>query len=435
MRRLDPVRRSWRTWGLLLGLFAVFVAVSVVGQSRGAFDPVRDHSSTRTNPWGTKAYRDLLERCQVRTETWDRPPDELDETVKLLMLLDPQLPLTSEQSEALLEWVHAGGRLVFAPFGGDMDAPRVGHREEGWRIWAGHSGRLLLASLGLVLVPGGEPEARGRVQEASSLTADVRHVIIPSSFRLEHVPDEQRLRGQLRKLAVGEQELADLKVLKGATLRTDLSCKGEPVVVTIGWGRGRVHVLADVEMLANRQISSGDNVVLAANLVFADGAPERVHFDEYSHFLGCAGCVFGAGRDKVDARPVWWTVWALIAVAAVYALGRGWRFGAPVVKDQRARRPTSDYVRAFADLYSQARAGNAALEMLAAAYRRRLAQAAGLAPFADPLRVAQGLSRKGLPGDDMVQLLSTAQLRSQETIDEAELLRFARAMANYERML
>jgi len=81
------------------------------------------------------------------------------------------------------------------------------------------------------------------------------------------------------------------------------------------------------------------------------------------------------------------------------------------------------------------RAGNAALEMLAAAYRRRLAQAAGLAPFADPLRVAQGLSRKGLPGDDMVQLLSTAQLRSQETIDEAELLRFARAMANYERML
>jgi len=107
---------------LLAAIFVIFAIVGVAGYWGTGFDPVRDHSSERTNPWGTKAYRELLERCGLETATWDRPLTELTGSVKLLMLFDPQRPITEEEQERLLAWVRAGGRLVLAPFGERMGA-------------------------------------------------------------------------------------------------------------------------------------------------------------------------------------------------------------------------------------------------------------------------------------------------------------------------
>lgn len=425
--------RSRRNYILLAVLFAIFVGLGLLGRwGQGAFDPTRDHSSLRTNPWGTKAYRQLLKRCGVDAETWDRPLDELTGRVELLMILDPQRSLSEDEQEGLLDWVRGGGRLVLALYGEKIGRPALACQAGSCGVEGGPDIRLLLARLGLLLDARGASEARARVEEASALTADVSRVIIPSAYRLVRAESNKKLRASLVEHGVEEETVAELEMLEGLEVRTDLACDHGLVLVTIGLGKGRVHVLAEVEILANGEVSEADNVVLAANLVFADGAPERVHFDEYHHYVGRT---FGAGRAEVDARPVWWTLWALLAVAAIYAVGRGWRFGAPVVKADEARRSSADYVRAFADIYSRARAGEAALEMLAASFRRSLARAAAVAPSADPLRLEQGLSRRGLPGEEMVSLLSTLERQAEQQTNDGELLRYARAIANYERML
>ncbi len=319
--------RSRRNYILLAALFAIFVGLALLSRwGQGAFDPTRDHSSLRANPWGTKAYRQLLERCGVRAETWNKPLDKLDSSVKLLMILGPERSLSEDERKGLLDWVREGGRLVLAIYGGRAD----GSECEGacCGLGGGRNIRLLLARLGLLLDAHGVSGARARVEEASALTADVSHVIVPSECRLVRTEGNKELRAALVEQGLDEETAAELEMLKDVKVRTDLVCQHGLALVTVGLGKGHVHVLAEVEMLANREISEADNVVLAANLVFADGA---------------------------DARPVWWTLWALLAVAAIYAVGRGWRFGAPVVRADEGRRSSADYVRAFADIYSRRR--------------------------------------------------------------------------------
>jgi len=113
------VSRSRRNYILLAALFAIFVGLALLSRwGQGAFDPTRDHSSLRANPWGTKAYRQLLERCGVRAETWNKPLDKLDSSVKLLMILGPERSLSEDERKGLLDWVREGGRLVLAPLTG-----------------------------------------------------------------------------------------------------------------------------------------------------------------------------------------------------------------------------------------------------------------------------------------------------------------------------
>lgn len=424
--------RAWRTYALLAALFGLFVLVALLGHFAGRFDPVRDHSSLRTNPWGTKAYRELLQRCGLRAETWDRPLTELEDAVELLVLFAPQLPMSDDEQRHLLRWVGRGGTLVLAPFGEAMDvsAPTCAG---GACAPAGPSMRQLLARLELSLGPAGKPNELAKVATPSALTADVGAVSLPSRYRLEWLNmEDEASRARLREQGVSEDWIAVMPASKRAQTRTDLTADGRPVLVTIRWGRGRVHVLAEVEILANGQIAKADNVVLAANLAFADAVPGCVHFSEYHHFVGRA---FAGGHEGVDIRPVRWALWAILAVAAIYALGRAQRFGAPVVRPEQPRRSSAEYVRAFAEIYWRARASGAALGMLAAGFRRRLSQAAGVPPSADPQRLAEGLRRRGLPGDEMVDLLAAVETQAAEQTSEAELVRLARTMARYERML
>ena len=431
MRRWAGVSRPWRTYALLAGVLVIFVIVGLAGYWGTGFDPVRDHSSERTNPWGTKAYRELLQRCGLKTATWDRPLTELTGSVKLLMLFDPQRPISEEEQERLLAWVRAGGRLVLAPFGEGMDSVPSCCRGGACAV-RGPSVQQLLARLGLVLSEDGEANEQARVGEGSPLTADVRRVKVPSEYRLERFKDAKRLGEKLGRQGVEEEWVAALKLPQDWGARVHLLVDGKPALVTVSWGRGEIHVLAEVEMLANGEIAEADNVVLAANLAFAGGAPSCVHFDEYHH---STGRVFGAGGEELDVRPVRWTMWAILAVAVIYALGRAQRFGAPVVKSDEAQRSSAEYVRAFAEIYWRAQASGAALEMLAAGFRRRLAQAVGVPLTTDERRLAEGLRRRGLRGVELVALLRGLMEAGKQKTSVAELVHLARRIEQYERML
>ena len=201
--------RSRRNYILLAVFFAIFVGLGLLGRwGQGAFDPTRDHSSLRTNPWGTKAYRQLLERCGVRTKTWDKPLDKLTDRVKLLMVLAPQRSLSEDEQEGLLDWVRDGGRLVLALYGREIVHPAC----EGGscRVEGGPDIRLLLARFGLLLDARGASDAQARVGETSALTADVRHAIIPSPYRLVRAEGNKELRAALVEQGVDEETAAEL---------------------------------------------------------------------------------------------------------------------------------------------------------------------------------------------------------------------------------
>lgn len=386
---------------------ALFTGISLLVHATTRFDYTRDHASTRTNPWGTKAWRELLERSGVATQTWTQPLTELTDEVSFIVLLDPLEPLRGDERQALEEWVRAGGRLVIAPFA---------YRETDG-IGGGRARATMEQALELFGVsPVASGVVRGRAQAVADeqLTADVSDVLVPTEGRLT-VTDPGE----------GEDAARSTRVV----LSDD---QGRAVAVAIARGRGMVLALSEAEILSNAALPQADNVVFAANLVFAGGAPEAVHFDEYHHGFGGGGGVYVG--PEVDVGPFRNTALAVLAVVAIYAAGRSRRFGAATVATGGRRRSSADFVRALARVHSRAGAARAAASMLAAGLRRRSAAAAAMPASAHPANLASELDRRRLPGDEIADLLRRLESAGDD-LSDAGLLSLAKQVAHYERML
>ena len=385
----------------IASLIALFTGVSLLVRATTRFDYARDHASTRTNPWGTKAWRELLERSEVATQTWLRPLTDLTDDVRFVVVLDPTRPIRVDEQQALERWVRRGGRLVIAPFA-DPGAGELGAR------WTRATTAQTLESFGVTATDSGRADATARPAAQCPLTDDVSRVLIPTVGRLSVDEDAEGVE----------------------VLLTDDA--GEIAAVAVRHGEGMAVVLAEVEILANATIRRVDNVVLAANLVFADGAPETVHFDEFHHGFGDDGDVFVG--PEVDVTPFRNTALALLAVGAVYAIGRSRRFGAAVRRSDAGRRSSADYVRALAQVYARGEATATAASMLAAGLRRRAASAAAMPSSAPVAALAGELNRRRLPGDEIAELLAKLE-DAEDEMRDGELLTLAQHVAHYERML
>ncbi len=391
-----------RTALLMAGIVALFIAAGLLAHSRAAFDAVRDHSSERRNPWGTAAWRELIEACGVPAATWDRPLTELSPDQEFVVILAPTDELTRERWDALVAWVRGGGRAVVGPSSFGPLGP-TGR-------WDPDSLDARLRDLGIDGLPG--PSFGGEVstQAADALTADVDEVLVPGEYRLVVSAEE-------RPAGVGEP----------VVLLADGAGAG---AIALPIGEGMLIALAEAEIFANATIGEADNVVFAANLVFAGGPPAAVHFDEFQH--GVREEIFSGPR--VDPQPFQQTGLALLGVAVIFAIGRGRRFGAPQPPAGPARRGAADHVRAFAGLYERAGAAGAAAAMLAAGLRRRVARAAGVPASAPPEAVLAALNARGLAATGVADLLSRLD-DAGSGIGGRELLALAREVARYERML
>jgi len=393
----------------VVGMLVLFTTVSLLVSATTAFDYNRDHASSRTNPWGTKAWRELIERSGVGAQDWLAPLTTLSDEVEFLVLLDPTEPIEDDERTALRDWVRAGGRLVLASYADRSDASVAGR-------WARASMDQTLRQFGVTLATATRADVTVSPSLETEATADLSAVHLPST-------------GRLRVLGEGEIEPAEPKPVVAVLLADE---DGAPAAVSVSYGHGAVVVLAEAEMLSNATLSRADNVVLAANVVYAGGAPGVVHFDEYHHGFGGSGGALAGPR--VDTSPFRNTALALLGVVAIYAIGRSRRFGAPVSRAGTDRRSSAEYVRALAQVYSQAEAGHAAAAMLASSFRRRIAAAAALPASAELPVLAGELQRRGLPGREMTELLRQLEAADEEIAD-ARLLTLAQQVARYERML
>ncbi|MEI6502707.1 MAG: DUF4350 domain-containing protein, partial [Armatimonadota bacterium] len=349
----------------------LFVTLTVIFARGGRRDPIRDHSSVRTNAWGTRALAELTRARGLPATAWDRPLTQLSERQRLLCLFDPSYTQGRYDVQALLEWVRRGGHLVLAT---DLDETH----NLTFATSASTAGpdEVLLAALGLVgESKGGATGWAQAGQPPQPELRDVRAVYVPGPYRLRPgtQADFKRLAGKIPEKDRERLRLEPLVALKWETVLAD---GGGAVLLRATHGRGTIQVLSEVEILGNKNLLQGDNVVFAANLLFDPRAP-KVYFDEAVHLVQPG---LSEEAQELDPRLVLRALGAVMVAIAWYLISAGWRFGAPVPLSTTPRRSALEFVNALADLYRRAGARDAVLELLRQSFRRKLALAAGVAP-------------------------------------------------------
>lgn len=404
MRRIRPLI-------VLVVCVVVFsVAHLYTTQRTASYDPVADHASFRTNEWGTRALRELLGRCGLKTASWSQPWTSLSRHSGVLWVIAPLLEPEEEEVRALLQWVKGGGWVIIAP---DL-------RVEARGLYLGDrsADEDLLRRLGWEGIRGQVAEAHVPVRKPEPLLRDVQEVVVPGPWRLRELGTGPRaattarpgVRGQARGRMGGTWSEAVLRVqepksapptgkeapvpvvrLRGQALLEDV---GGLVLARVPYGNGRIILLCDADILSNRHLPRGDNVVLAANLAFAPPGMAQgtgtIWFDEYHH-----GLQRPVGESTgLDVRAPRRTLLAILAAVALFCLGRLWRFGTPVPAGSPPRRSSLEYVQAFASLYQRAGQRAAALGVIERRFRTQLALIAGMRADTDGRLLAEAVGRR-----------------------------------------
>ena len=107
LRRYSPLL-------LIVALIAGFSILSLIFGRPAAFDPVRDHAITRTNPWGLKALAELCRQHGLPVIAWHETLDKLTDSERFLAIVDPCVTPAEKEREALVAWVQQGGTLLLA---------------------------------------------------------------------------------------------------------------------------------------------------------------------------------------------------------------------------------------------------------------------------------------------------------------------------------
>lgn len=417
--------RSYRTPLIIIGFLLLFVIVSVLlGHRNGRPDPIRDHSSLRANTWGTKALAELARKSGLQVTVWDQSLEGLGPAQRFLCLLDPSRQISRDQQQALLDWVRAGGTLLV---GVDLD--------ESHNFTIGpstpHTGpdATLLAALSLRGEASAPEKAIVHPVASTSELRDVKSVLVPGRYRLRTASAAEFARLQ-RQLSVEDQDRVQLAPLVTPRWQTLLADSAGAILLRATHGRGQVYVLSDADVLSNKTLAKADNVVLAANLLFATPA-RKIYFDEAIHMVRTG---LSEEAQALDPRLAYSALFAVMAALTLYLVSRGWRFGSPVPLPTTPRRSALEFVNALADLYRRAGAREAVKDSLRQSLRRKLATAAGVAQDLPPEAMATAVAAaRPVKQNELTTLLR--QLEPSAPPSDQELLALSRQMADIEEAL
>lgn len=422
--------KRWRGVLIVVLLLGLFIALFAYVQ-RG-YDWNDDHASFRTNPWGTKALRELCERNGLDTNAFKRPLDEFAGTPGgVLCIFDPTFGLTEDEVEALVGWVKDGGQVIFA----------VGDDEFSVGYYGGGSGslfdnlgpsRIFLAHLGLGTKPEGPTEKMVAVEPAKRApwTAEVAKLKVNSSRRLIRLTSAERIKEHLRKMSDEKDTLPEITPIKVKNVEAVVRDTTGALVMNLRLGQGSIQIISDADILANAQLGQADNAILAMNLMYSGGRPDAIYFDEYHHGRRARPFV----GERLPGAPIFAALWAALGCLGVYLLGSFWRFGRPVALPAQPRRSITEHVQAFAALYQGARAGGAAVSMVARRLRSRLAELTALGASAPPEQIATACARTAeIDPKALAQLLDELQkIKPDDKLTPAATLDLMRRIAHFE---
>ncbi|HEX8456135.1 MAG TPA: DUF4350 domain-containing protein [Pyrinomonadaceae bacterium] len=146
------------------------------------------------------------------------------------------------------------------------------------------------------------------------------------------------------------------------------------LLVDFARGRGRIVVLSDPFIVANRGINRADNLQLATNVLTAASSGGLIVFDEFHQGRGTTRNEFAA---YFAGTPVIAMFAQLLLIAAAVVWTRGRRFARPLPAPRVDRRSKLEFVASMAELQQRARAFDLAIENVYGRTRRALARYGG----------------------------------------------------------
>jgi len=360
---------------VVLGLLVLALLVDTALLAAPAQEALPELSAYSSAPNGARALRLWLADLGYRVAVLEDEPYDVPGDTAALLLLQPSTDFERAELDRLQSWVEDGGLLVL--------------------VVAGRGPRRLLERFGLDL------EFTGRRQRDAA-------VVQPLLLQ----PPVERLRVEA------------WEALGGSAASAPWATAGDRVyLASLPRGRGRVVVLAATYPLSNAGLADAGNAALALNLAAALPPGAAVAFDEYHH-----------GLVRRGARSLWsllldhywgWAALYLVALAYLYLLLRGRRFGPPLVPDAAPRRTVGEYVASLAVLYRRAGQRGYAAETLAQQLKRDLAEGLGLNAGLEDAAFAEAVGRRrGVDPAPLARVLR--RLREGARLSESDLLALVR---------
>ena len=324
--------------GVLLIVLVIAAALLAPRRSEGA----SAYPSSYSGNWdGAKAAYLLLQDLGYRVTRWDESPSEIkgDPSKQVLILAEPLQPPSTEEKEAIREFLNKGGRILAIGAGATRLLPESSWLVEGYALDEKTTFRPLLPS--------------PLIRNAPEIS-----MVAPNHWRPNSV-------SQL--VIYGNDATA--------------------AVVTYAVGKGRVIWWGATTPITNAGIRLSGNLALFLNSVGpADGV--RVLWDEYFH--GTHGSLWG----YLAQTPLLWGVaqFGLVFVAILATHSR--RQGPIRIPLARSRLSPLEFVETLGDLYSSAHAGPAAVRIAYQRLRYQLTRQLGVPsniPDAELARTAHAL--------------------------------------------
>jgi len=353
---------------VLLVVLVVAVLVSFLG--RNATSTPRDAwvpSSFNPVGAGSRAFYETLRDLHWPVDRWREPLSRLaaQGTGNTLIVarsdVDWRVAFTGQEAALLEAWVKAGNTLVLLGSMAKWDDTRE-----------------LLGTFGLVAA---------RPEESK----------IFGGFRLG---PEGRIEAQPAAKGGGRLVLPEGSSLAAklpAEAQVTWSSGGDPEVVELPHGAGRVVWIASAQVLGNRYLAQGDDLAIVLGLLAPDGqVPRHLFFEERHH-----GYAPGFAVARLVGHPGVRLAGLLALLGALTFLGSAFvRFG-PILPLERAPgRSSLEFVDSIAELYHRSDLGNETMRYLFDETHRHLLQRLNLPPFASHEVIAARLKQAHpeLPG-------------------------------------
>jgi len=363
------------------GVLLIVVAIASAVVSPPKTDQQSGYPSSYSSSWdGAKAAYEVLQASGYQIERWEGEPAEIkgDATHEVLVLADPWQLATSEDRNAVREFLMRGGRV------------------------------LATGSMAATLLPKGKPFVGGaRLEDKttfkplapSPLTAGVETItmIAPKGWAPENP-------SQL--VVFGDSSTA--------------------AVVSYREGNGEVVWWGSSSPLTNGSIKDAGNLALLLNSV---GPREgtKILWDEYFHGAR------GTWESYFDRTPLPWGVWQVVLVFLAILLTFSRRSGPIRMPAKVSRLSPLEFVETLGDLYATGHAGTAAVRIAYQRLRFLLTRQLGLAPDVPAAAMARSTSDAlGWKQGPLLETLSRADRASRESkLNDADSLKLVQEIFDY----
>lgn len=410
---------------VVIGLLVLVNVITHVKEENPRDSELMPKRSTyHSGPTGVRALYDYLSESGYKVMRWRETPGNLlkesGQRIETFVVVGPpQVAFTDDESQALLQWTHRGGRLVIIDRWPTRSLLVTGGN---WHVTADTS-----VYPTDDIDPGNPRDMTESVValqpvQPTLLTENVQS-IMPSRYGARFaLTSEPQDKAKVPSVDSGQPTAPVVHIADG----------NGPILLDYSYGSGRIVLLGDPYIVANGGISLNDNLRLAINTL--QGVGGLIAFDEYHQGRGISANPFAS---YFAGTPVLAIAAQLVVLALFMVWTKARRFARPLPLVEVDRRSSLEFVASMSELQERSHSYDLAIENIYSRTRRVLSRYAGT-DYNSPRAVIA--SRVALRSALDARQLETLMRQCEEVINGAPVnwrqsLDLARRLREVERTL